>query len=751
MEGISNQGRNQTEPYSAAGDRSYLIGTQDGNFPDLGGHVPGEMGGLWIHPIKLIDGFWATVSEEGTGQKAELQSAGEFINYPYGNRFRYGTVLSGLEVDRLQFSPDGYPGTVVQYVFRNKANSRRRLTLELAIKTGLLPVWFSDQLGIKDAPDTVTWDRTRNRFLARDTKHPWFVIWGAVPSEGAQAVEHPKPAPSNGMGTTAASRHPVTLEPHDSATLTFVIAGSATSKAEAESAYAYVGRHHSTLLARKKDHYATIVRRARITIPDRRLQQVYEWVKINAEWMVRNVPGIGRGLGGGLMEYPWWFGTEGYSLLALTVSGDYSVPRQTLRLLRSQSDKANGHGRILHEVTTNGGVSNRGNTQETALFIMVVGKLVQWSGDLSFAREMYPAMTSGLHWLLNDADRNHDLFPEGYGIMEVLGLNAEVIDAAVYTQQALLATSRVAALLGKNEAAERYRHTATKLASRIEQRFWIDEEESYGDFYGTRAQAISTAEGAIKQIGLKGASELTDQDKQSMAHYEQLKQRFAAMPDTSRAWITNRNWVISTPVEVGIASHDRAIRLLDQVREKNVGEYGPYLSAVEKQAMMTISTGVQAVSEARYGRIDKALWYMNKIVETFGRKLPGSISEMMPDYGCFAISWTAYGIVVPLIEQILGIQADAANKTVAFEPHLPRGWEDLSVQDLPVGSNLISFSRAKTGKGVEYTIQSKQTGWNFLLKEGSPGARYTVNGKAVSPTSSGIQMTGRSNHVLVME
>ena len=72
-------------------------------------------------------------------------------------------------------------------------------------------------------------------------------------------------------------------------------------------------------------------------------------------------------------EYPWWFGTEGYSLLALAVSGDYTVPRQTLRLLRSQSAKANGNGRILHEVTTNGGVSNPGNTQETALFIMVVG------------------------------------------------------------------------------------------------------------------------------------------------------------------------------------------------------------------------------------------------------------------------------------------------------------------------------------------------------------------------------------------
>src|SRR5262245_7103572 len=62
MAGLSNHGRTPDRPYVTAGDRAYLIGTQDGNFPDMGGHVPGEMGGLWLHPIKLIDGFRATVS-----------------------------------------------------------------------------------------------------------------------------------------------------------------------------------------------------------------------------------------------------------------------------------------------------------------------------------------------------------------------------------------------------------------------------------------------------------------------------------------------------------------------------------------------------------------------------------------------------------------------------------------------------------------------------------------------------------------
>ena len=79
------------------------------------------------------------------------------------------------------------------------------------------------------------------------------------------------------------------------------------------------------------------------------------------------------------------------------------------------------------------------------------------------------------------------------------------------------------------------------------------------------------------------------------------------MPDTSRAWLTNENWVITTPMEVGIAPRARAIEALDKIRRANVGAYGPYLSAVDRQAMMTISTGAQAVSEGNYGRSDEAL------------------------------------------------------------------------------------------------------------------------------------------------
>jgi glycogen debranching enzyme len=752
LAGLSNHGQHKGRPYVTAGDRTYLIGTQDGNFPDMGEHVPGEMGGLWLHPIKLIDGFWATVTDLATNQDVGLSESTEFVNYPFGNRFRYGMVLDSLEIERFQFSPDGQQGLIIQYRFKNAAARKRQLNFQLSVKTDLSPVWFSDRLGITDAQDTVTWQTTSGLFIAKDTDHPWFSVWGATPSAGAEPVAHPEPIHTSGMGVTAASQYTLSVAPSSTATLTFIIAGSATAQNRALGTYKYLARNHASLLARKRAHYASIIDRARVTIPDQRLQEVYNWVKVNAEWLVREVPGIGRGLGGGLMEYPWWFGTETYSLQALMATGNFDLPKQTLRLLKNQSMKANGNGRILHELTTNGGVSNPGNTQETAQFILTAGRLFEWTGDLEFAREMYPAMKRGINWLLTDMDQNRNLFPEGYGIMEVYGLNAELIDVAVYTQQALKATAQIATILDEPGAAERYRQLASQLERKINESFWVPEEGSYADFYGSKAQAISAAEGAIKQIGLKGADKLTQRDKELIGHYERLKQRFSAMPDSSRGWLTNKNWVITTPMEMGIAPPARAIQLLDKIRRENVGKYGTFLSATDRQAMMTISTGVQAVSEANYGRTDEALWYVNKIVQTFNRTLPGSISEMLPDYGCFVIAWTSYGIVVPLIQHVFGIQPDAMKKTVVFDPHMPTGWEDMSIEDLPVGTTMVSFSRARTSKGIEYRFEVKGDGWSVVLKgKGLPGAKYYLNGRPVSFTSSGIRMSGRKNHVLVVQ
>ena len=121
----------------------------------------------------------------------------------------------------------------------------------------------------------------------------------------------------------------------------------------------------------------------------------------------------------------------------------------------------------------------------------------------------------------------------------------------------------------------------------------------------------------------------------------------------------------------------------------------------------------------------------------------------MPDYGCFVIAWTSYGIVVPLVEQVFGIQPDAPGRSIVVHRHVPRGWRQMSIEALPVGTNTISFAWVETARGAEYSIEAEQDGWTFTV-EVPAGGTYYLNGAQVTPTADGIRMSGTRNQLLVV-
>jgi hypothetical protein len=76
----------------------------------------------------------------------------------------------------------------------------------------------------------------------------------------------------------------------------------------------------------------------------------------------------------------------------------------------------------------------------------------------------------------------------------------------------------------------------------------------------------------------------------------------------------------------------------------------------------------------------------------------------------------------------------------------------MSIDALPIGSNVVSFSRTKTKSGVEYDFAGAADDWTFVLKVPEvPGAKYYLNGKPVPFTASGIRMHGRRNRVFLVQ
>jgi hypothetical protein len=184
------------------------------------------MGGLWMPPVKLMDGFWVKLSDGHTKSGAWLKEAREFINYPYGNRFVYAPVLNGIEAERFQFCPQNKEGIVIQYQFKNTSDRLRRLQLEFVVKTDLSPVWFSKENNIMDAPDSVYWIEDKKQFAANDEQHPWFAVWGSSLEAINHNTEAVAPIETIALGKTVSATYSLEIKPHQTITAVFVVSGS---------------------------------------------------------------------------------------------------------------------------------------------------------------------------------------------------------------------------------------------------------------------------------------------------------------------------------------------------------------------------------------------------------------------------------------------------------------------------------------------------------------------------------------------
>jgi uncharacterized protein (DUF608 family) len=73
-----------------------------------------------------------------------------------------------------------------------------------------------------------------------------------------------------------------------------------------------------------------------------------------------------------------------------------------------------------------------------------------WTGDKELLEKYFPFIQKGLTWLMSENDKDKNLLPDGYGMMEIHGLKSEMIDVAVYTQKAFADASEIATRTWKN-------------------------------------------------------------------------------------------------------------------------------------------------------------------------------------------------------------------------------------------------------------------------------------------------------------
>jgi hypothetical protein len=269
----------------------------------------------------------------------------------------------------------------------------------------------------------------------------------------------------------------------------------------------------------------------------------------------------------------------------------------------------------------------------------------------------------------------------------------------------------------------------------------VDEFNSFADFRSTKKDALALIDAAMVRADTinkpLAISEL-------QATRQQLEQR---QQSGTNGYVVHHNWVVNTPMEMGIADPEKAAKALATGR-KYSNRFGMYVTGMDRDessdasskwkafsyvgAVMTLPTGVQAISEARYGNPDQALGYLKNLHNSFSYALPGSMYEVSPDYGMIVQAWNIYAVAVPIVNHFFGIKPEAQKKRITIQPDMPHGWDNVAIRNVVVGDNIVGYEKATKDASVVYTIEQKSD-WELLFKAPQKGVvSITVNGEKQS-------------------
>ena len=735
---IYGEPKNADYLYVTAGNSLYCIGNQAGEFPEVGFHIPGQMGGIWQQPLKLLDGFSLSVknSENGLLYSSVCDS---FITYSFATKFHFSVPGHSISITQTQFVPDNLPVLVVEYQVQNTSEQDQDLALELNTYINLMPVWLGERIGMMDHSDTLALiDTDHSVMYYRDQVNSWYAGIG-FENNGVQLRELQK-TPFKDKGITGVSLLQCHIPAGKSFEFRFYVSGSLSGTGEIEKNISVARSQLSQLFNDKKKRYHSIEETAEIAVPDKLLETAYAWGKYNTDWLLRDVPAMGEGLSAGLPDYPWFFSNDqAATFMALTGIVQPDLFYKSFSMLKRISDSVNNNsGRIIHEVSSNGVVYDKGRMEESQLHIIAAWQIFKWTGNIPFLKENYDFAKKTWNWSQQHLDQNGYIV--GSGGTEIEGLDDVMLDVQLNNYRFMLVLSQMAAIFNEKDQAEMFRRKAEKRKLQINRDWWIESENRYADFITTKEKALGIINDALAKRCSKGRNEW------ALGKLTRLRAAVAGNTYPGNAYVVYYNPSGLQPMEDGLADSARSMKMLKNA-SFFTNKFGIYITGIDRpddvkadernfrkdtsfsysRAVMPAATAGLALAAARLGMPDTALMFIHKTLNSFSYATPGTTYEISPDYGMFVQAWNISGVNIPLIQSFFGVEPDAYRKEIAIHLQMPTNWENASLKNLLIGSTRLTMEYKKKDNRISCVINCSEPGWKIHFIPDAKATKILVN------------------------
>ncbi|HEX5438329.1 MAG TPA: glycogen debranching N-terminal domain-containing protein [Gemmatimonadaceae bacterium] len=420
---------------------------------------------------------------------------------------------------------------------------------------------------------------------------------------------------------------------------------------------------------------------------------------------------------------PWFvtlFGRDSLITALQTLAFDPDIAAHTLRLLaRYQGKTTNAWrdeqpGKILHELrvdelTRLGDLPYSpyyGTVDATPLFLIVLGRYAQWTGDLSLFTALRPHVDLALEWVAHDGDTDQDGYVD-YQSASSKGLvnqgwkdSGDAIvneDGSIATPPIALAEVQGYVYLAKRLMAELFRRIgdanraraleqeAGTLRSRFNRDFWLPDRNFF-------AMALQQDHRPVAVIASNAGQALWTgivEDDKARATMERLM-----ADDMFSGW---------------------GIRTLS-CNEVRYNPIGYHLGTVWPHDNAIIATGFHqhrfddAAGRIANGIIGAAMHFRHMRLPELFAGYPRSSFGMPVHYpvACHPQAWAA-GSTPLLVAALLGLEPEAFEHRLRIvRPMLPHSVEWIELHHLRVGQARAAIRFQRSGKGVSVQVLDVQ-------------------------------------------
>jgi len=679
---------------SSVGQRAGLLGNEAGNFE------------AWVYPLKVLREFHLRFLVDGRTVAAEALARTLTVRPESSTILYTGDTFA---VSETFFVPIHESGALIMI----EVETAQPLDVQVAFERDFQLEWPAALGGTYSY-----WDPKLSAFHFGEEQRK-FVAFAGSPTASEIQQEYD----TNYSSAKENSFH-LGVTSKGKASKVVVIAASVNGEVEAETVYRHLASDYLSLVKGSAEYYREYLdSTVSVDLPDRQLQQSYDWARVSVLQGLAANPFLGTGLiagyrtSGGSQRpgFAWFFGRDAlWTSLALDAEGDFSNTRIALDFL-SKYQRADG--KVPHEISQGANFVPwftdypypYASADATPLYIITMNDYVVSSGDVAFAREKWDSLWRAYQFLLStyDAQGLPQNFGIGHGWVEggpLLPVHTELYQSALGAE-ALRALSNLAHLTGKEDVSKKLGEDFSRQQPLLNKVFWSAE-----------------------------------------------KNRFAFALDTQNQQVDESSVLATVPMWFGLLDDPKAGAMITELAApEHEADWGMRIISSHAAkysaggyhfgSVWPLFTGWASVGEYRYHR---ALPGFSNLKANAQLALDGSlghVTEVLSGdyYQPLSTSsphqiWSAAMVVSPLLRGLFGFQTDSGACRVTLAPHVPADWTWFMLDHVRVGSASLRLAYRKTTGDISLTVTRDGSGDCTL--EFSP---------AVSPRAQiiGVEMKGR--------